>query len=195
MIEIKEIRDSSYLHDVCSVIKRAHEAEYYSTGLTINTSDITEDYLYQQIMIFDGVCLIGVIDGVIVGTCSIFREPKYYWFSSGVEGGGCTIKYVAVDPKYQGKHIASEILEYSKRIVRKENSLLMVSTDQRNKHAVNLYKKNGFILVDVTRGKKAESNAVRFAWWPNGCPFSKAKCFTRVIRGKMKCLLKKLIRF
>lgn len=194
MAEIREIRDSSFLEDVCSIIKSAHEAEYKSTGLIINTSNITAEQLLEEITNLSGGCFVATVDGKAAGTLSIFHDKKKYWFS---QGSDClTIKYVAVDPLYQGKHIASDLIEYSKSIASREGqSFLMVSTDQRNKHAISLYQKNGFRIVDVTRGKKAKSNAVRMAWWPVCFPFSDASCQIRVTKGKIKCFLKQLIRF
>lgn len=185
--------DQSSFSNVCEVIKSAHLAEYNSTGLVINTSGITAEQLQKEIESYSGKCLGYVADGIIVGTLSVFCDKKHYWFSKGQTVK--TIKYVAVLPDYQGRHIASELLEYVKDHYTDNNNPVTVSTDQRNKHAVKLYEKNGFRIVNITRGRKAVSNAVRLAWWPLGCPFSHFVCHSHLVLDRLKCTVKRSIRY
>ena len=193
MTEIIEISDLARLDEVCSVIRAAHQDTYQATGLVINTTDITPVRLSEELNRYNGKCLACIIDGgIIAGTISIFNDQRKYWYSKGKTQ---TIKYVAVRPDCQGRHIAADLIKYIKDNMIDAETTLMLSTDERNTHAIKLYEKSGFKLVEIVRGRKAESNAVRFAWWLNGCPFSDGLLRRRVLCGYLKCLIKKWARF
>lgn len=192
MEEITELHNCLFT-DVCAVIKSAHLAEYNATGLVINTSDITAEQLQREMEQYNGKCLGYVVDESIVGTLSVFCEKKRYWFSAGRDVK--TIKYVAVRPDYQGRHVASKLLQYAKDVYANNTVPIIVSTDQKNKHAIKLYEKNGFQIMKVTRGRKADSNALKLVWWPLGCPFSHSLCSFHLLMDKIKCAIKIIIRY
>ena len=190
MSEIKELCSHSF-HDVCEVIRSAHLAEYQTNGLIINTSNITAEQLQQEMEAFHGKCLGYFMDGILVGTLSVLCYERQYWFSR--DQGIRTIKYVAVRPEYQGRGLASQLLKFVKDHDTVENTPLLVSTDQRNRHAIKLYEKNGFQIVNVMRSRKAKSNSVRMAWWPAECPVSKVSVKFHIMKDQLKCAIKKLL--
>lgn len=181
------------LECVCNVIHAAHEAEYRRSGLKINTSSITSEVLERQLDEHHGICVAAVEDHNIVGTLSMMDECSDHWYLKGLEAG--IIKYVAVVPETQQKGVASALLGHAKGQFSSGHprGVLTVSTDERNKSALHLYRKNGFIPIDVTRGRKAQSCAVRLAYWPQGNPHSHVRIRLWLMRRRALCAVKSMI--
>ena len=187
MLEIRSIStDADYL-EVCQLLVRAQQAEYKKTGVLYNTSNITASQLTKEMDMYAGVCFCAYVDGVMAGTLSVFSDNKKKWYSK--DDSDKIIKYVGVDPEYQGKGVASQLVEYAKS--NSEYKVLSVSTGEMNRHAIHLYKKNDFILVDITKGPI--HNAYKLAFWKEGCPISANIIRRHLIVSKIKCFIKKVL--
>ncbi|MCR4951820.1 MAG: GNAT family N-acetyltransferase [Solobacterium sp.] len=177
------------LESVCSTLKAAQDHAFQETGLAINTYGLTAADLSDQLKRKNGICIAAFDQDTAAGSLCVFDDHSDRWFAKS----GREIKYVSVLPSCQGKGIASKLLDLAKETVSDE--VLTVSTDERNKGAVNLYQKNGFALIDISRGRRASSNAVRFAYWKTGCPLDRKTIASHLRARKLKCLIKSLIPF
>ena len=166
---------------------RAQKAESIKTGVLYNTSSLTPSQFTREMKQYDGVCFCAYVDGVMAGTLSVFSDRRKKWYSK--DDTDKIIKYVGVAPEYQGKGIASRLVEYAKSSTIYQ--VLSVSTGEVNQHAIHLYKKNGFILVDITRGPI--HNAYKLAFWKDGCPIRNEIIRRHLIVSKIKCFVKKLL--
>ena len=185
MIEIRAIANDADYEDVCSLIRRSQKAESEATGVLFNTKGLTPAQLKDEIKGYDGVCFCAFDNSVMAGTLSLFADYKKKWYSR--EESGKIIKYVAVAPEYQGKGIASKLIDKAKKEA--GELVLSVSTGEKNTHAIHLYERNGFILVDVTRG--LINNAYKMAYWKSGCPIKANKLNRHIMAARMKCAVKK----
>lgn len=193
-VKIIEIKTPDLLLDqVCSVIHEAHEEEYKSSGLIINTSSITEEILGKQLETLHGCCLAALEKDQVIGTLTLLDAPSERWYKGNRP---CKmIKYVAVRPSLQGTGVATFLLDYAKEMISAEgeNSMLTVSTDERNRHAIHVYEKNGFMRINFSRGYDAKSNAVELAYWSRGCPYSQASINRWLLRRRAVCTVKSII--
>lgn len=191
-VEVKEIgssfADTSLLQEVCDVIQESHDEMLKRFGLRINTYGLSAEILFKQLKEDEGLCLVAFNQELVVGTLSVFTDRRKNWYGSG---GGRIIKYVAVLPQYQGKHIATLLLDYAKNLNR--DKILSISTDERNKPAICLYKKCGFQIVEISRTRNAESNAVRLAYWREGCPINYFYLYLHLIYCRLKCMIKSVL--
>ena len=184
MIEIKTIENEADLNNACNLLRRSQIAETEATGVLYNTKWLNGAQLKNEISKNDGVCFCVFDNGEMAGTMSVFADKKK-WYSH--DDPGKIIKYVAVAPEHQGKGVASMLMEQAKKAA--GDQVLSVSTGEKNKHAIQLYKRNGFILVDVTRGPI--NNAYRLAYWRNGCPINPNRLKMHVLIARIKCAIKK----
>lgn len=187
MLEIRSIYSDADYSDVCQILLRAQKAESQKTGVLYNTSSITPSQFTRDIEQYEGVCFCAYVDGVLAGTLSVFSDNRKKWYSK--DGSDKIIKYVGVAPEYQGMGIASQLVEYAKSNTNYQ--VLSVSTGEMNQHAIHLYKKNGFILVDITRGPI--HNAYKLAFWKEGCPIRHDIIKMHLIVSKIKCFIKRLL--
>lgn len=187
MIRIKAIVNEADYGDVCNLLRKSQKAETEATGVLFNTKGLSPEQLKDEISRYDGVCYCAYEGTEMAGTLTVFTNHKKNWYST-VEPGRI-IKYVAVAPGCQGKGIATKLLECAKH--ESDGRVLSVSTGEKNTHAVQLYSKNGFILVDVRRGPI--NNAYKFAYWENGCPINPSRLRMHIFAAKAKCALKKLL--
>lgn len=189
-----EIKTPDLLLDqVCRVLHEAHEEEYKSSGLIINTSSITKEILGEQLEAFHGCCLAALEGDQVIGTLTLLDDTSGRWYKGNRP---CKrIKYVAVRPSLQGTGIATHLLTYAKEMISAEgeNSMLTVSTDERNRHAIHVYEKNGFRRIDLSRGYDAPSNAVMLAYWSQGCPYSQAVINRWLLQRKAVCTMKSIL--
>lgn len=114
-----------------------------------------------------------------------FSDYRKKWYSK--DDTDKIIKYVGVAPEYQGLGIASQLVDFAKTNTKYQ--VLSVSTGEMNQHAIHLYKKNGFILVDITRGPI--HNAYKLAFWKEGCPIRADIISRHLTVSKIKCFIKK----
>lgn len=175
---------NGYAQEICDCIRIAQTETFKKSGLRINTYGLTPDVLSEQLRA-GGVCFIACCKSAVIGTLSVFKDKKNWYSNNGI-----IIKYVAVLPNWQGKHIATLLLENVKNTNR--DKVISVSTDEKNKTAIHLYRKNGFLLVDISRAKNAKSNAVRLAYWEHGCPLNCRRTI-RLAWCRIKCFLKSVI--
>lgn len=186
-MEIRSICADADYSDVCQLLVRTQRAESVKTGVLYNTSSITAAQLAEEVKKYAGVCFCAYVDGVMAGTLSVFSDNRKKWYSKN--DSDKIIKYVGVAPEYQGLGIASQLVDYAK--LNTNYQVLSVSTGEMNQHAIHLYKKNGFILVDITKGPI--HNAYKLAFWKEGCPISADIIRRHLIVSKIKCFIKKIL--
>lgn len=185
---ITVVNSSSGYKAVCDLLHRAQKAESEATGVLFNTNKLSAEDLRGEIENNKGAkCLGAYDDGKLIGTLCVFIDKKNRWYTQAKR---CLeIKYVAVAPESQGKHVGSSLLDYVKSM--EKYDILNVSTGEKNINAIRYYKKNGFILVDVSRGPI--HNAYKLAYWKEECPINQNVIRRHVRSSKMKCFVKQLL--
>lgn len=191
-IGICQNTDAAGLEEVCEVIRAAQDAEYEVSGISYNTHGIDGTKLSQILAQSGGVCYTALAEGRIVGTLSVVPMKLDTWY---LKGTAYMIKYVAVLASHQGRHIASMLVGQVIRDFGDREGTIAVSTDIRNRHAVHLYERNGFLAVDITRGRKAKGNAIKLAYWKDGCPYSTGRIRRQLRLAGLKCKVKEWIRY
>ena len=188
MADIKIINNIDGFAEVCEVLHRSQKAESEATGVLFNTIRLSAEELEREIEDHKGRC-VGVFEnGRIIGTLCAFEDNKNRWYTHNKKS--LEIKYVAVSPESQGKHVGSAMLDYVKSFDNYE--ILNVSTGEKNKNAIHFYNKNGFILVDISRGPI--HNACKLAYWKEGCLIKQRTINSHVLKSRFKCFIKKLLR-
>ena len=178
--------ENSCLQSVCDCIRIAQTETFKRSGLRINTYGLAPNVLYEQLRA-GGTCFIAEYNSSVIGTLSVFKDNRKNWYSNG----GVIIKYVAVLPDWQGRHVATLLLEKAKSIY--SDRVISISTDKRNRRAIDLYRKRGFVLMDISRAKYAQSNAVKLAYWGgHGFPF-KCRRAVHLAWSCFKCIVKTII--
>lgn len=193
MISISSIQpsDHSSLEIACELVDQAQDYESIVLGISFNTHGLTPEDLSSILTDGNGVTFLA-FDGVDpVGTLTLIDDARQNWYHRG-ESSPKVIKFVAVSPGHQGKGIATQLVQ---RAIRETEELVSVSTDERNTHAIHLYKKCGFSLVEVNRAKSEEGNAVRFAFWLNGCPLPRWAIAEKLVLCRLRVLIKKMIHY
>ena len=177
--------ENGCLQSVCDCIREAHNETFKKFGLRINTYGLAPNVLSEQLRA-GGTCFIAEYKSSVIGTLSVFKDNRKNWYSNS----GVIIKYVAVLPDWQGRHVATLLLEKAKSVY--SDRVISISTDKRNRRAIDLYRKSGFVLMDISRAKYAQSNAVKLAYWEHGCPF-KCRRAVHLAWGHFKGIVRTLI--
>ena len=151
-----------------------------------NTKNLSSEILKSEIDNKGAKCIGIYDDGKIIGTLSVFKDNKKHWYT---DSKNCLeIKYVAVAPESQGRHVGSALMDFVK--AKEEYEILNVSTGEKNINAIRYYERNGFVLVDVSRGPI--HNAYKLAYWRDGCPIKQRTIKKHVLVSKIKCYVKRL---
>ena len=139
---IELLKNREEYDSVVTVIRSAH-AELHEKGVDLNTASITKEEILNKLG-SKGVTLVARLNKEIVGTLSISIECIRKWH---YKGDCAIIRFVAVHPNHQGKHIASMLMEAAvKQMVTYPVS--MVTTAENNHNAIQLYKKYGYISTE-----------------------------------------------
>ena len=93
--------------------------------------------------------LIGELDGQLVASCMVGYEGHRGW-----------INYLAVDPKYQRKRIASRMMEESEKILKKTGcAKINLQVRETNPDVVKFYESIGYIVEPIVNmGKRLEND-------------------------------------
>ena len=93
--------------------------------------------------------LIGELDGQLVASCMVGYEGHRGW-----------INYLAVDPKYQRKRIASRMMEESEKILKKTGcAKINLQVRETNPDVVKFYESIGYKVEPIVNmGKRLEND-------------------------------------
>lgn len=140
VIEIKVKTNEISFDEVRNVMLSAHEFAQ-KKKIFFGTSKLSAGEM-EDIIGSDGVCFIATLTDKVVGTLSISLDNMDTWYFHGCVG---RIRYVAVLPEYQGRHIASKLIERAMVWMREQRiDVSVVSTPSLNFNAIQMYVKSGF---------------------------------------------------
>ena len=186
IIRINVLDDNADYGKVCEIINKSQKAETETRNVLYNTHGMTPSRLAEELIEKGGKCIC-LYDGPdMAGTLSVFPDKKEKWYSDGKDD--IVIKYVAVSPEYQGKNIATMLLDFVKNM---GHTVISVSTGEKNRHAIHLYEKNGFILVGVSCGRI--NNSCKYVYWKDGCPIASGKIKAHIAEARVKCFIKRYL--
>ncbi|MCK5108635.1 MAG: GNAT family N-acetyltransferase [Methanosarcinales archaeon] len=100
--------------------------------------DKIEDYYLQN----RGIFYTGVVGGTIVGTSAV------RW----IDHRTCEIKRIYVRKDFRGRGFGSALLIQALKFAEENYSTVMLKTDTRLKDAINLYRRNGFSVINEEDG-------------------------------------------
>ena len=100
--------------------------------------DKIEDYYLQN----RGIFYTGVVGGTIVGTSAVRR----------VDNRTCEIKRIYVRKDFRGRGFGSALLLQALKFAEENYSTVVLKTDARLKDAINLYRRNGFSVINEEDG-------------------------------------------
>lgn len=91
----------------------------------------------------------GTVAGSVILDCI---EPEDYkslaWQTASDPRNALIIHTLCVDPEYMGIGIATEMLSFAKKLACELNcASIRLATNSKNLGAVNLYEKNGFVII------------------------------------------------
>lgn len=156
-ITIEQLKDKDEYDSVVTVIRTAH-AVLHEKGVDLNTASITTEEILSKLG-SKGVTLVARLNKDIVGTLSISIECIRKWHYNG----DCAIiRFVAVHPNHQGKHIASMLMEVAVNQA-SEYPVSLVTTAENNYNAIRLYRKYGYIPTE--RFMYNNHYCIRFSKW------------------------------
>ncbi len=100
--------------------------------------DKIEDYYLQN----RGIFYTGVVDGTIVGTSAVRR----------IDDRTCEIKRIYVRKDFRGRGFGRALLIQALKFAEENYSTVVLKTDARLKDAINLYRRNGFSVINEEDG-------------------------------------------
>jgi putative acetyltransferase len=95
--------------------------------------DKIEDYYLQN----RGIFYTGVVDGTIIGTSAV------RW----IDDGTCEIKRIYIRKDFRGRGFGRALFIQALKFAEKNYSTVVLKTDARLEDAINLYRRNGFLVV------------------------------------------------
>ena len=105
LIVVERLKNRDEYDSVVAVIHSAH-AVLHESGIDLSTASITVEEILKKLG-ETGFTLVARLDKQIVGTLSIVIEKISKW---RYRGNAAVIRFVAVHPDHQGKHIASMLM-------------------------------------------------------------------------------------
>jgi len=100
--------------------------------------DKIEDYYIQN----RGIFYTGVVGGTIVGTSAV----------RGIDHRTCEIKRIYVRKDFRGRGFGRALLIQALKFAEENYSTVMLKTDARLERAINLYRRNGFSVINEEGG-------------------------------------------
>lgn len=174
MLDIKVVEKPSWVdyEQIHDVLYSAHLVNQ-KKGFIMRTSNLSGKQLKERIG-KSGKCWIALDGDKIIGTISIRLVKRNTWYANGEIPD---YMLAAVIPEYQGKHInsmlAQKVFEYAEE---KGYSIIELDTAERNTHAIEVYKHQGFQLVDYKAMGGLDHYSVVMVKWMKEKPFSKTYC-------------------
>ena len=170
-IIVIEKPDSLSFDNIHDILWRANE-ENRKAGFVLATSQLSPEKLQSRIG-EKGKCFVALEGEKVVGTISvrIIHRNKWYY-----KGSIPDYMLAAVLPEYQGKHInsmlAQRVFDFAKNNGYKAIEL---DTAENNTRAINIYKHQGFELVDYLSKTGVDHYSVVMVKWLEKCPYSEIK--------------------
>ncbi|MBQ4361826.1 MAG: GNAT family N-acetyltransferase [Lachnospiraceae bacterium] len=156
-------------------------------GFYLSTASMPGEKLKERLGP-DGKCFValahkdGADEPLLVGTISIRYLDRRRWYA---KGRVADYMLAAVISSYQGKHINSMLAEKVFETAREAGcKVVELDTAVTNKHAIAVYKHQGFKLVSFKANPGGDHYSVIMAKWLGKCPFSDAYCKLRYLAGK-----------
>lgn len=115
----------------------SEEGFEYDHVKDFDLDDIEDYYLRNR-----GIFYTGVVGGAIVGTSAVRR----------VDNRTCEIKRIYVRKDFRGRGFGSALLIQALKFAEENYSTVVLKTDARLKDAINLYRKNGFSVINEEDG-------------------------------------------
>lgn len=171
-IIIKEKPDNISFEEIHDVIYSAHE-ENLKNGIVMRTTTLTGKELKERIG-KDGMCFVALDKEKIVGTISVRFVKRDKWYAKGIIPD-CML--AGVIPEYRGKHISSMLEQKAFEFIREKGyNLVELDTAENNVKAVEIYKHQGFKLVDYHAYHGVDHYSVVMIKWLDKCPYSDIYC-------------------
>lgn len=187
-ISIQEKPEWISFDEVHTVLEKAH-GSVKSEGIMFSTTNFSGEQMEKQLG-KNGVCFVAMDADKVVGTLSVNFENRKTWYASGLVAH---IRFVAVLPEYQGCHIGGNLVKVALDWINEKNiDVTVVSTPEKNISAINLYRHNGFKLVEFFTYQN--KFCVRLAYWTIEEPYSEKECMRRFNKMKFKLKAKKILR-
>ena len=170
-IIITEKPDSISFEVIHNVLWKANEGNR-KAGFILRTSQLSPEQLQNRIG-EKGKCFVALDGDKVVGTISVRIINRNKWYYKGEMPD---YMLAAVLPEYQGRHInsmlAKKVFEFAKKSGYKAIEL---DTAEGNVNAINVYKHQGFELVDYLSKTGLDHYSVVMVKWLEKCPYTEIK--------------------
>lgn len=176
MVEIFERPESISIGQINELMLKAF-AGNENKGLIQESVHEGAEKLEQELL--TARCLVAVENDRLVGTYSLDVRTLHHWPN---KGKAMYLHSLAVDPEYQGNHIADRLLEnhisYMKKCAAEERErgreahFCYTVTGEKNIAARKLFEKHGFIPVWFSTYSTNNFYSVMYGKWINECPYS-----------------------
>ena len=168
IIEKPESISFEVIHDV---LWRANEGNR-EAGFILKTSQLAPEKLQSRIG-EKGKCFIALDGDKVIGTISVRIVNRRKWY---YKGDIPDYMLAAVLPEYQGKHIntmlAQKVFEFA---ILNGYKAIELDTAEENIHAIDVYKHQGFELVDYLAKSSLDHYSVVMVKWLDKCPYTEIK--------------------
>lgn len=156
--------------EIHEVLWRAH-GQNRENGINMALPALPGEEIRKRIE-GNGIMLVAICDGKVVGTAAIKRKTVNLWCGKGEYAYFC---FASVLPEYNGKGI------YKALAIRREELALSMGMDktlfdthENNQHQLVIAQKAGYKFVDVSVWK--DHYNVVMVKWLKGCPYSDIYC-------------------
>ena len=167
-----------------------HEAHRENVRKGLNYSAATQNGEEIRRRLHDkGLFFVAIThDNKLVGASAVeIKERLTSWY--GKNRPYAEISMEGVLPDYQGKGINSLIRAAISDYAFSYVDLLVLDTAEKNRHAIAVNQKRGWLCVDYRSWKTNDFYSVVMAKWKNDCPYSEAYLRRRFLIRKWKTKL------
>lgn len=170
-IMIIEKPETVSFDEIHEVLWKANE-ENRDNGFILATSNLSGEQLAARIG-DKGKCFIALDGEKIVGTISVRFVNRNRWYYKGEIPD---YMLAAVLPEYQGQGINSLLSEKVFEYVREKGyPCIELDTAENNKHAIEVYRHQGFDLAEFRAFPDVDHYSVVMVKWFNKRPYSNGK--------------------
>lgn len=184
---IVEITDSSRFDEINAVLTMAFKEAMEKNNFSFNHYDNFYDRL-NEVLETNGKIFVALIGDKIVGTVSYtvsFVEGRWYY-----DGDMVMLRHLSVLPEYQGNGIASALLDAVMQEAAQLNMPVRLITPEKNRHAINFYRKNGFEPARFFRAN--DHYTVCLVHWNGVVEVKKSLCKEIFEKNTLNIMLKNL---
>ncbi len=173
--EVLIIEKPDYIswNEIKTCIWNAH-SENRSKGIFMRNPSLPSEEIRKQIMKNDGIMLVALIDGKVVGTAAITIKRVSLWCGKKNDNYA-HFCFASVLPQYNGMGIF-KLLDKKREQMVLEMGLTKIiwDTHEQNYKRLKIAQKNNYKFVDY-KVCKNHFNIVLVKWL-HGCPYSNLKC-------------------